>query len=152
MTHKKRETNVRSTVWNQFHEIFENEKKIVQYVLCTRCKDVIFRSNNNTNTMLRHICNTNVDNNNVLPEKLMKSIVSKEDKERLKLAASKFVIKDIRPYFAVQGKGLLDLCFACFEFGKKIEKPLITISSNRCHREILLETRLLKLPIAVERI
>lgn len=125
MTHKKRETNVRSPVWNFFNEIFENENKIAQFVFCIKCKSVLFRPNNNTNIMLRHmqICSTDANNNNVLPKQpTTKSIVSQEDKERLKLAAAKFVIKDIRPYIAVQGNGLLDLCFACVEFGKKYRK------------------------------
>lgn len=46
-------------------------------------------------------------------------IVRKSDKESLKLAAAKFVSKDLRPFLAIEGEGLLDLCLASMQFGQQ---------------------------------
>lgn len=98
----------------------------------------MYKPTSNTNPLHRHVelhCEkvVNDDNKGIeyqdsippsLPkqQKYSKMMVNKSDKERLKQAASKFVAKDLRPYSVIEGIGLLDLCYECFEFGKKYRR------------------------------
>lgn len=65
----------------------------------------------------RHLCNAKLTE--CLSTKL---VLAKVDREKLKMASVNFIVKDLRPYFAIQCEGLLDLCNACMEFGQKYRR------------------------------
>lgn len=108
----KKRSNGWSQVWTTFEEIrsISDKDKETFFVRCTLCAALIYKPNSNTNPLHRHKCG-NGDSKKI-------SKVSITDKNLLKLAAAKFVSKDIRPYFAVECEGLIDLCTACMLFGQ----------------------------------
>lgn len=108
---KQREASRRSQAWSTFEEVFEvgNGNKPTLYVKCTLCSGLVYKPTSNTNPMLRHRCQN---------DKNMYIQVMPIDKAYLKLNAAKFISKDLRPAFAVECDGLLDLCTACMEFGQ----------------------------------
>lgn len=110
-----------SHVWDYMYEIYENDSKVDNVFFCTNCHKVIYNGNGqgNTNDFLRHICHA-IDQNNQ-----RKSIVHAEDKKSIKEAAVSFVAKDLRPYSAIEGEGLLDLCGAVMKFGKTYKTATI---------------------------
>lgn len=93
---------VRSDVWNKFNEIVSRETNqiIDHFYYCINCKDVIdnYYTDDNTNRLKRHTC---FSNNKSAIER--KSSVSKFDKDCLKRAAVHFVVKDLRPFYAMEG-------------------------------------------------
>lgn len=114
MTVRKKETNAWSVAWATFEEIHncENENQGVHFVRCTKCLELVYKPTSNTNPLLRHKCHAKKNNCMITPK----------DKSILKLNAAQFIAKDIRPYFAVECEGLLDLCTACMEFGQSHRK------------------------------
>lgn len=92
---------------------------IKYFYYCTECETVVENPCNdgNTNRLLRHVCNDNLFEND---DDNLK--IKSKDKENLKLAAANFIAKDLRPFYAIQCAGLLDLCFACMQFGQHYRK------------------------------
>lgn len=43
-------------------------------------------------------------------------------KDKIKSAAANLVSMDLRPFTILQGKGMIDVCQACMEFGQKYNK------------------------------
>lgn len=119
LIHKKREKKSSSEVWDKFHEIHkaDTNEKINFFYYCINCDAIVYNSttDGNTNALLRHVCFNKSDKGTRAPRVL----VSKADKEKLKLSSAKYVAKDIRPYAAIEDEGLLDLCGTCMEFGQK---------------------------------
>lgn len=118
-THKPPEKKNRSTAWARFDEIYDGKIKISHFLYCKLCRSIVHKPSSNTNSMLRHMCNNLVEGSKIGKEQI---IIAKKDTTRLKEAAAKFVAKDLRPFYAVQCEGLLDLCFACVEFGQNNRK------------------------------
>lgn len=112
----KRESKTWSAVWSNFMEIREQSDlhKQTNFVRCTNCFEVIYKPSSNTNKLLRHRCKNGVSST--------RTVIKPEDKLRLKLGAANFVAKDLRPYFAVECTGLMDLCTSCMEFGQLYRK------------------------------
>lgn len=91
------------------------------FFYCTVCSDIEYNpyDDGNTNRLLRHICFENrIDGS----KDISRTIVRKSDKESLKLAGAKFVAKDLRPFQAIEGDGLKDLCVASMRFGQQNRK------------------------------
>lgn len=123
---KKTGRKVRSGVWRKFAEIFEfdatnTKSKVKHFFYCTVCCKIEYNpyEDGNTNRLLRHVC---YEKNNESEKNNGKIIVRKSDKESLKVAAAKFVSKDLRPFIAIEGEGLQDLCFASMQFGQQNRK------------------------------
>lgn len=116
----KRKTRL-AKCWDTTHEIVDvdADAKVDFVYLCTVCKNVVYNGRTDGNTMAfnRHICFA-MDGQ----KEKKRLLISKEEKEKLKIAASQFVVKDIRPYQAVEREGLLDLCTAAMRFGQKYPK------------------------------
>lgn len=120
MFHKKRCTSNKkkqSDVWTTFEEIFSTETKqpIAHFFYCTTCTEIVenLSTDGNTNKLRRHVCNGN--DNRVMPAVLIATI----DKEKLKMASANFVAQDLRPFYAIECKGLRDLCYTCMTIGQK---------------------------------
>lgn len=121
---QKRGKRRRSEVWKKFDEIYsaDSKQQIKYFYQCCECREIIYSPYNdgNTNRLLRHICYEIDANNNSETAKTL--LITKSDRENLKMASAKFVSKDLRPYYAVECKGLLDLCYSCVKFGQKYRK------------------------------
>lgn len=125
LVHKQvdRKGRHRSTVWQKFHEIYsKNTNEIVKYFyFCVSCEHVVpnLSSDSNTNRLIRHKCSNEIEN---YPLKEEKTNFSKLEKETVKAAAANFVALDLRPYAAIEGEGLFDLCYAVLKLGQKNRK------------------------------
>lgn len=95
--------------WENFEEIFDGDSK-EDFVRCTLCKGYEYKPGTNTNSIIRHKCRTNTTTN---------LRITPEIKSKLYMGSACFIAKDLRPYKAIECEGLLDLCTACIEFGKK---------------------------------
>lgn len=136
MIHKKKDKYASSSVWKKFHEIYTFDTGVLVkfFFFCTLCKDVVYNSSpgGNTNALLRHVCSIQNDNNvsctNVTSQSTVKSTllsICSAIKEKIRSAAASLVIKDLRPYTAIQGQGLIELCQACMEFGQMYRKATL---------------------------
>lgn len=68
-----------SSVWNVFHQIFDDEGNIIhQFYFCTKCNDVVYssRPNGSTTQLLRHPC--------VVPERA-NVIINSKNFEKIKM-------------------------------------------------------------------
>lgn len=101
---QKKPGKIRSNVWNKFHEIFstETKQKIDNFFFCTKCLDVVdnFYKDSSTHRLARHVC---FSNNNIVDESNLPNSSNKLDTESLKLASVHFVVKDLRPFCAIEG-------------------------------------------------
>lgn len=112
----------RAKCWDTIHEIIDvdTDTKVKNVFLCTVCKNVVHNKSKDGNTMAfnRHVCyaksNEKTDHKRIL--------VSKEEKEKLVAACTSFVVKDYRPFKAIECEGLMDLCEAAMQFGQKYTK------------------------------
>lgn len=122
MYHCERPKPWRSNIWKQFHEIHEmtTQDKIQFYYFCVVCDQIVYNhtKDGNTNKFRRHIC-YNKENESLEANTVSKSLfIKSEDKDHLKTAAVKLVCKDLRPYYAIECDGLIDLCHASMIFGQ----------------------------------
>lgn len=123
LIHKERPKPWRSNAWCQFHEIFDKTtaSKIEYYYFCIQCKCVVFNNakDGNTNPFRRHTCYIK-DKETLQNQKRL--LIKAEDRDRFKTAAVQFVCKDLRPYYAIEGDGLIELCHAGMLFGQRYHK------------------------------
>lgn len=119
-TSKKRTR--RAKCWDTIHEIIDVDldTKVKNVFLCTVCKNVIYNKCNDGNTMAfnRHCCfDKSKEGTN-----RRRLLISKTEKQELIAATTSFVVKDCRPFKAIEGEGLKDLCIAAMQFGQKHTK------------------------------
>lgn len=101
--------------------MYDGEALIPHYYHCTNCKKVIYcvpRQDGNINQLARHSCENVVNGQNRLA-------IKPGIREEIRNAASKFIVKDLRPFFAIEGDGLLQLCAASMRFGQTHHKATI---------------------------
>lgn len=84
-----------SPVWQKFHGIYEKNSdiQIENFFYCIECGAIEFNgaTGKNTNRLLRHICTTEAsDQNN---NSITTMLVAQSDKDKLKLASVKFIVK-----------------------------------------------------------
>lgn len=120
LVHKKRDKKSSSDVWNKFHEIrtYGTNELVKYFFFCVKCERVVYNPSidGNINYLRRHSCTSN---NNTKTAKQPKLVIPESEKEKLRFSGAKFVARDLRPYSAIEGAGLLDLCGACMEFGQR---------------------------------
>lgn len=108
----------RSHVWKFIHEVYEttDDKTIEMFFCCINCLDIIYNpsTDGNTNVFRRHRCDSGKTNTKIL--------ITNRDRVDLKMAAAKFVAKDLRPYYAIGLEGVQDLCCASMYFGQRYPK------------------------------
>lgn len=119
---KKQMKKYRSPIWEYIFEVFDGANKIENAFYCTLCNKALYNTYEKGNTMLftRHVCRTNDSVNNKT-----KLLIRPEHKSEFKTAAANFIAKDLRPYMAVEGEGLMDLCFASMKFGQQYKTASI---------------------------
>lgn len=95
-------------------EVYDGETLISGFFFCTNCKQVIFceaRKDGNINALTRYECSQDVNGKK-------KILVKPGIREEMKNAATKFVVNDLRPFYAIEGESLLQLCTAVMHFGQ----------------------------------
>lgn len=112
---KKKST---SEIWRYIHEVYSENQRVVDAYYCIDCQTVIYNANSdgNTNKFRRHTCMKKTADNKI------KILIRKETKNELKEAAAKFIVKDIRPFLAIEGEGIFDLLLAVMKFGQRNPK------------------------------
>ena len=133
----KKNSTIHSSVWKIFLQVF-HEEQYTGYVLCSDCNQALKhdRATSGTSHQQRHIdrspCKKKADHNQPvtshrrpLTQATMTSFVSNMKpiltscKEEIANAAVAFVAKDLRPFSAIEGKGLLKLANALINVGAK---------------------------------
>lgn len=123
-----------SSVWDLFHLIFDisNENTLVNgFVRCRKCDELVTYKGPTTSQLLRHKCN--------LVQPTLDSFVStkrikftESELSSVRDAAMEFVVKDIRPFFAVEGDGFRNLCKTLLAVGQNHRR----VNSNDIERLI----------------
>lgn len=115
---------LKSNVWELFQLIVDEsteEKKVVSnFVVCSSCKKLFAYNGETTSTLLRHApCGKG-------QASMKKFLVAKKqtafkeiDIKNIRDAAVKFVVKDYRPFYAVDCEGLKELCYAMVHLGQQ---------------------------------
>lgn len=121
---RKNANKIKSKVWQLFTLIFDkrDNKLIENYVRCQRCSKFVAYNGVTTSKLLNHKCQNlsqptiqgflSISNNNGAK-------FSKNDIDAVRDAAAKFVVKDIRPFYAVEGEGLQDLIKTIAKINRK---------------------------------
>lgn len=111
---------VKSEVWLLFHEIVDtsNSKVISNFVRCSKCNEFQEYNGSSTTQLNRHKCSKPQQTLDLFV-KSNKTKIKEEDFEKVKNACVKFITKDIRPYYAVEGDGFFDLMICMINIGMK---------------------------------
>lgn len=111
-TRKRVGSKYSSSNWNTFHEIVSNDSSVIpNYVVCTNCKKLQrYEPEKGTNNLTRHAQACSKPNNTIKKFFGKRTInLDKADKTSMLNAAKRFCYKDLRPFTALEGDGLIDL-------------------------------------------
>lgn len=109
-----------SSAWDSFHLIYDisNENSmVIDFVMCIKCKEFVPYRGPTTTQLLRHKCSPNHRSIGSFLTKKLK--FSESDINNVRDAAMQFIVKDIRPFYALEGDGLRELCKALIIVGQK---------------------------------
>lgn len=109
-----------SSVWLDFRRMLlgESNKLIQNFVWCTHCKHVIPYYGSTTTRLIDHRDKCK-ENPKSIKEIDASSKINFKQNELVDLreAAARFVVKDCQPFYAINGEGLLDLCYESVKLG-----------------------------------
>lgn len=111
---------VSSSVWIDFRRmlLIDSNKLIENFVWCVHCKRGIPYYNSTTTRLLEH--RNKCKERPIVESKTSPTINFKlNELTDLREAAACYVIKDCQPFNAINGKGLLDLCYESVKLGWK---------------------------------
>lgn len=121
------ERKLSSPVWLKFHEIIDENSNIVpKWYYCLQCKQPVENKypNGTTVRFIRHLKQCTEHDTSQL--KLDEFFAEKDPKkvtgkyvDMLKEASVRFVCEDLRPYSAIEGRGVFELIAAGVEIGKR---------------------------------
>lgn len=126
LTQQETSTNetqfIKSSVWNDYRRmLIRSEQHLIEnLVWCFHCKTFVAYYGSTTSFLLTHSrkCpNRPLGENETNSES--KIAFKLDDLKQMREAAAKFVIRDLRPYAAIEGEGLLDLMYSAVELGRK---------------------------------
>lgn len=124
--HEKRRRTSRSGIdyWQYFREIYDNNDNIIlDYIACEKCSEIIYyRSADGTAPMQRHLDKHSTSGQSNTMDQFVRKPVknfSSFDREKSKLMSTDFVIKDVRPFEAIAGNGLIALLMFFSQLGHK---------------------------------
>lgn len=131
-TKKKSGPSIKSNDWEKFHIVTlkETSEVLKNWVQCSNCSKFLPYNRRTTTGLKQHKCpglkNTTFMDTFLSNEQTHMSKVrfSESDKKLIRDAAEKFIVLDIRPFFALEGEGLRYLLKAAIEIGKRY--PTIT--------------------------
>lgn len=109
---EKSSTRISATYWKTMRAIFdESKKEVKKYVFCSVCKSVLTYDTAGSGTK-----NIKDHHQACQPGKTFGRFIQKHktnfsinEKERMSEAAVRFCCKDLRPFYALYGEGLMDL-------------------------------------------
>lgn len=109
---------VTSSVWLHFRRMLlrESNKLIANFVWCTFCKQITPYYGSTTSRLIDHRakCKSNPNKDIKTSSKINFKL---NELAELKEAAARFVVKDCQPFYAINGVGLLDLCYESVKLG-----------------------------------
>lgn len=110
-----------SHVWTYIYEVYDAESRVENAYFCNQCHKGIYNTYEKGNTMIfnRHQCVEGTQNGDKNETSL---IVRPDIKKAFQSAAANFISKDIRPFLAIEGKGLFSLCLTAMKFGQTYKK------------------------------
>lgn len=116
--------SLRSPVWEDFKRLLDVEENIVvnNFALCFHCKGFIAFNGKTTSQLLAHKakCTSNPLSMDQLEDSRI--IFKQAELAELRDAAAKFVVKDFRPFYALEGDGLIDLLYAIIQLALRYQK------------------------------
>lgn len=112
----------KSPIWEIVNEILDENRDLVKNaVVCTKCNKVfVYNSNSHgTSHILKHSCMNSNASNTLISGFLtvQNKKIRSDDKLKIKQAATSFICKDLRPFEALNGSGLLEFASACVNIG-----------------------------------
>lgn len=109
----KNANKIKSKVWQSFFLIIDktSDKLIKNYVRCQKCSKFCAYNGETTSKLLKHKCRNLAQPTiqSFLSPPLKSAQFSKSEIDTIRDAAAEFVVKDIRPFYAVEGQGLRNL-------------------------------------------
>lgn len=124
-TNSKRKS---SSAWDSFHLIYETtnpNSALDGFVYCIKCNEFVPYNGPTTSQLLRHKCILNqptIRNQPTIIDSFGPKIrinFSESDTSNMRDAAMQFVVRDIRPFYAVEGDGLRNFCKTMLMIGQK---------------------------------
>lgn len=134
---------VRSDVWNNFQTIYDistnREIYVKNFVYCVKCRCFQKYNGVTTSKLLSHQCGDTTNNRQITQfvkkPTNTKINFSSSDIKQIRDAATKFIVNDMRPFYAVQGCGLLTLLNAAMDLVRRYpqisQKNLAAIMPTR---------------------
>lgn len=105
-----------SDVWEKFKIIKYNDLCVPNFVFCTKCEAFCSYNGSTTTRLIAHKCIVDVNQNSIdniegfeVEPKKPKIKFTQDDLKIVRNAASKFIVKDLRPFYAIEGEGLISL-------------------------------------------
>lgn len=126
----KRSSKKKSPVWTDIKRIVDNNGDDVKgFFSCNKCKELIenqsYEKHGTTTPFTRHDCKKEKNQPSIeqfattsKTHQQNKTKISQKHQEKLRDGCVQYVCNDLRPYYAVEGKGLRDLAFACVLIGQ----------------------------------
>lgn len=114
--------SITSGVWLECRRMLVREPNVLidNYVWCMHCKNSLPYYNNTTTKIWEHLrkCQHKPfeESNANAPSTIKFKMNELQD---LRNAAARFVVKDVRPFIAIEGEGLRGLIYAAVQLGKK---------------------------------
>lgn len=116
---EKESNSVTSSVWLNFKRLLVRDANLLvdNFALCTHCKTLQSYFGSTTTRLLEHSrkCSEKLVDDNAPPKINFKQ----NDLLDIREAGAHFIVKDCQPFIAIQGKGLLDLCYASVDLSRK---------------------------------
>lgn len=122
LVHRPPISKKRALIWEHLHEVFDKETKeqIKGFVVCKKCEKVMRYDSKTlgTNHLTNHLKTHGNERLHSMNEFVMKTKeLTKTDKNMVLNACVNFVCKDLRPYSAVVGDGLIELLQTFMKIG-----------------------------------
>lgn len=119
-----RNNRIKSNVWNLFELIIdkstEDQKIVSNFVRCSSCLKYFSYNGQTTSTLLRHIeCGREQPSIRIFLAQKQPLKVKQIDINNVRDASIKFIVKDLRPYAAIEGDGLIELCQSMVQLGQR---------------------------------
>lgn len=127
---KKRSSKKKSPVWSDIKQIVDcNGNDITGFFSCNTCKEVIenqsYEKHGTTTPFTRHDCKKAKNQTSIeqfatasKTHQQRKTKISQQHQQKLREGCVQYVCNDLRPYYAVEGKGLRELVYACMLIGQ----------------------------------
>lgn len=111
---RKSVNKIKSKVWQSFSLVFDKrtDKLIKNYVRCHKCSNFCAYNGETTSKLLKHKCKDHGQptiNDFISNSSKISAHFSKNEITAIRDAAVEFIVKDIRPFYAVEGDGLQSL-------------------------------------------